>query len=182
MIQVSEEIKLESDIKIVDINLPVDYPGNAKRHSAKQIQVLKRLIKDNGFNVPLLLDKDNVIITGHGRRIAMKELGSTQITVIYKTELTELQKKKYRLGDNAVADIAVYDDSLLVEEYKKILEDTDMKDLVESTGISEQNILNTMEANELGSNDDAETVDKLGHLQITCPFCKKSFKKTEALK
>lgn len=59
-------------MKVTDIK---PYPNNAKEHPAKQIDMIAQSIKRFGFNVPIVLDKENVLIAGHGRLEAAKKLG-----------------------------------------------------------------------------------------------------------
>jgi DNA modification methylase len=75
------------------------YHKNAKKHPTKQIEAIAKSIKEYGFNQPIVVDKDNVIIVGHGRYEAAKALGMTDIPVI-QVQLTEEQAKAYRLADN----------------------------------------------------------------------------------
>jgi len=77
------------------------YPKNAKKHPKKQIEQVANSIKEFGMNQPIVVDKDGVIIVGHGRYEALKLLGREptpdEIKVV---DLTEEQAKAYRLADN----------------------------------------------------------------------------------
>lgn len=76
------------------------YEFNARNHDATQIERIKKSIKEFGFNQPLVVDADGVIIVGHGRFQAAKELGLEKIPVVVKTDLTEQEQKAYRILDN----------------------------------------------------------------------------------
>lgn len=84
-------------------------------------------IRDFGFRVPIILDKDNVIICGHTRLKAAKMLGLKDVPCIYADDLTDEQVKAYRLADNKVSESAEWDYELLDEEIQNIL-DFDMTD------------------------------------------------------
>ncbi|HMT01127.1 MAG TPA: ParB/Srx family N-terminal domain-containing protein, partial [Candidatus Absconditabacterales bacterium] len=92
------------------INLPVDqlipYEFNNKIHPEDQINKIANSIQECGFRSPILIDENNVILAGHGRLLGAKKLGLKEVPVIQFTDLTELQKKKYRILDNKLADLA----------------------------------------------------------------------------
>ena len=75
------------------------YPNNTKKHPQKQIDQVAASIKEFGFNQPLVLDKDDTIIVGHGRYEAAKALGLKEVPVI-RPNLSPAQAKAYRLADN----------------------------------------------------------------------------------
>ena len=75
------------------------YEKNAKKHPKKQIDQVAASIKEFGFNQPIVVDKDGVIIVGHGRYEAAKVLGLEDVPVI-QADLSPSQAKAYRLADN----------------------------------------------------------------------------------
>ena len=94
------------------------YENNAKKHTTKQIKQVANSIKEFGFNQPIVVDKDNVIIVGHGRYEASKLLGLTDVPVI-TVDLTEEQANAYRLADNKLNESEW--DMILVNEELKLL-------------------------------------------------------------
>jgi len=88
-------------------------PRNARSHARRQIQQLVRSIEEFGFTNPLLIDEANVLIAGHGRLRAAKELGLDQLPTIRLEELSEAQKKALRLADNKIALNAGWDLEIL---------------------------------------------------------------------
>lgn len=92
-----------------------EYPGNAKEHPPEQIEEIARSIKEYGFRTPMLLDKDNVIIEGHGRLKAALLLGLEEVDVIVASDLSEAQVKALRIADNKVAE-SKYDREILKQE------------------------------------------------------------------
>lgn len=77
-------------------------------------------IKEFGFKVPIVVDKDNVIIAGHTRLKAAQKLGLEEVPVIVADDLTPEQVRAFRLADNKVGEIAEWDFEKLEEELKHI--------------------------------------------------------------
>ncbi len=92
------------------------YSKNAKKHPKKQVEQVANSIKEFGFNQPVVIDKNNVIIVGHGRLEAAKLLGLGDVPVI-KLDLTDEQAKAYRLADNKLNE-SNWDMELVIEELK----------------------------------------------------------------
>ena len=97
------------------------YVKNAKLHTSKQVQQVAASIQEFGFNQPIVLDKQGVIIVGHGRYEAAKLLGLTDVPVI-EVNLTEEQAKAYRLADNKLNE-SEWDMKLAVDELKELSEE-----------------------------------------------------------
>jgi ParB-like chromosome segregation protein Spo0J len=79
------------------------YENNAKEHPAKQIKQIMESIKAFGFNDPIAIDEDNVIIEGHGRLLAAQKLKLKEVPVIRLTHMSEAQKKAYIIAHNKLA-------------------------------------------------------------------------------
>lgn len=86
-----------------EVSLITAYSGNARQHSRKQIDQIKASISEFGFGNPILVDKDGVIIAGHGRMLAARELGLETVPVIVLGSLTPAQVRALRLADNKIA-------------------------------------------------------------------------------
>ena len=97
------------------------YIKNAKLHPKKQVEKVAASIKEFGFNQPIVIDKQGVIIVGHGRFEAAKLLGMTDVPVI-EVDLTEEQAKAYRLADNKLNE-SEWDMKLAVDELKELSEE-----------------------------------------------------------
>lgn len=103
------------------------YKNNAKLHPPEQIEQIKRSIKEFGNNDPIAIDENNVIIEGHGRYQALKELGFNEVEVIRLTHLNEQQKKAYILAHNKLTMNTGFDFDTLNLELDTIV-DFDMSD------------------------------------------------------
>jgi DNA modification methylase len=95
-------------------------PQNARTHSKKQIKKLAASIKEFGFNNPVLIDRDNVIIAGHGRVMAAKKIGLEQIPTLLIDYLTPEQIRAYMLADNQLALLSDWDFEILSNEFKDL--------------------------------------------------------------
>lgn len=91
------------------------YPQNAKIHSPEQVTRIANSIKAFGWQQPIVIDKDNVVIIGHGRLFAAQELHLDSVPVVRADDLTEDQVKALRLADNKLNE-SPYDFSKLEEE------------------------------------------------------------------
>ncbi len=93
---------------------------NNPRNSELSLPKVKDSIKNFGFNQPILIDKDNIIITGHTRYKAAQELGLESVPCITVTDLNQQQIKAYRIADNKVGQDSSWDVSLLKQELQKL--------------------------------------------------------------
>lgn len=113
-------------MKIIYKNIDELIPyKNNPRLNDEAVEYVKNSIKEFGFKVPIVIDKNNVIIAGHTRIKASKELGIKDIPCIIADDLTEEQVKAFRLADNKVSEKSVWDYTKLDEELDSIL-DIDM--------------------------------------------------------
>lgn len=108
------------NITNIDIKELIPYDKNPRRND-KAVEYVANSIKRFGFKVPLVIDKNKVIICGHTRYKACKELGMQEIPCIIADDLTEEQIKAYRLADNKVSEKAEWDFELLEGEINDIL-------------------------------------------------------------
>jgi DNA modification methylase len=105
----------------------IPYANNARTHNAEQITQIASSIKEFGFNNPILIDKNNGIIAGHGRLEAAKKLGLTEAPTIRLEHLTDSQRKAYILADNRIAINSGWDTELLSLELKDLDADFDLE-------------------------------------------------------
>ena len=145
-----------------NINELIPYDNNP-RINDEAVEYVKNSIKEFGFKVPIVIDKDNVIIAGHTRIKASKELGIKNIPCIVADDLTEEQVKAFRLADNKVSEKSMWDYTKLDEELDNIL-DIDMS-MFNFENIEETNLDDFFEDND----NKKEKESKL----IECPYCHK---------
>lgn len=160
-------IKLEN-VKIGDIK---EYENNAKLHPEEQVNKIVDSIVNFGYNDPIAIDEDNVVIEGHGRLMAMRQLHSDkeyEIQILRLTGLDEGQKVAYRIAHNKLNMDTGFDLKGLGKEFN-FLEGTDF---FNSSGFS------TKEMTEVWENKDkvepsseliAEDSKKI--ISHTCPDC-----------
>lgn len=91
--------------KLEDI---IPYENNP-RNNEKAVDYVANSIKEFGFKVPIIIDKENVVVTGHTRLKASEKLGLKEVPVIMADDLTEEQIKAFRLADNKVAQFSTWD-------------------------------------------------------------------------
>jgi len=89
---------------------------NARTHSPRQISKIAASITKFGFLVPILIDEYGLVIAGHGRLEAARQLDMKEVPVILATHLTETQKRAYALADNKLASLAGWDLEILAGE------------------------------------------------------------------
>jgi DNA modification methylase len=110
--------------KITVIYLPITAlrldPANARVHSAKQIRQIARSIHTFDFIVPILADAELGVIAGHGRLLAARHLGLTEVPVILLEHLSEAQKRAFMIADNRLTENAEWDERLLAEQLRDL--------------------------------------------------------------
>lgn len=100
---------------------------NNPRDNDDAVDAVANSIKEFGWQQPIVVDKDMVIIVGHTRYKAAKKLGMDKVPVVVASKLTPEQVKAYRLADNKTNELAAWDDELLEDELVGI-DDIDMAD------------------------------------------------------
>ena len=100
----------------VPIDKLVPYVRNARTHSKEQILQLRASLREFGFVTPVIIDEKYSVIAGHGRIMAAKEEGITEIPCVFAENLTDAQKKAYILADNRLAMNAGWDEEMLAVE------------------------------------------------------------------
>lgn len=144
-----------SKIKIEELR---PYENNAKRHPKKQIEQIKKSIQDFGFNDPIAIDENNMIIEGHGRYEALKQLGYKDIDCIRLTNLSEEQKKAYILVHNKLNMETGFDDDTLANELDSIL-DFDMSEYGFNVDLSIDNLFKENERHRTNDTYNLDIID-----------------------
>jgi DNA modification methylase len=97
------------------------FERNARTHSKRQIHQIADSIKAFGFTNPVLINPDATIVAGHGRVLAAKQIGMSQVPTICLSELTPDQIRAYVIADNRLAEVAGWDESILKIELQHLL-------------------------------------------------------------
>ena len=113
-------MKTTTDMQLVPVSKLVPYVNNARTHSPEQVMKLRSSLREFGFINPIIIDRDYGIIAGHGRRLAAKEEGITEVPCVFVDYLTEAQKKAYILADNRMVMDAGWDEELLRVEIEAL--------------------------------------------------------------
>ena len=135
----------------------IPYANNARTHNPEQITQIASSIKEFGFNNPILIDKDNGIIAGHGRLEAAKKLNLTKAPTIKLEHLTDQQRKAYILADNRIAVNSDWDNELLSLELKDLNAEFDLTML----GFNEKELTALLEPEQIEGNTDEDAVPEL---------------------
>ena len=159
-------------IEQVAVTALIPYAKNSRTHDDAQIAQIAASIKEFGWTNPILVDGDKGIIAGHGRLMAARKLGMTEVPVIELKDLTPTQKKAYIIADNRLALNAGWDDQLLTIELNELLADKFSLDLLGFNADELNALLNPVEINEgLVDEDEVpepppEPITKLGDVWI----------------
>ena len=109
--------------KTVLVSDLIPYARNSRTHSDVQVNKIASSIKEFGFLNPVLIDKDNGIIAGHGRVMAAQKLGLKELPVLQIGHLSDTQKRAYIIADNRLALDAGWDEEMLRVEFAELAED-----------------------------------------------------------
>ena len=112
--------KTTTEMQLIPLGKLVPYVNNARTHSPEQLAKLRSSLREFGFINPVIIDRDFNVIAGHGRIVAAKEEGITEVPCVFVDYLTEAQKKAYILADNRMALDAGWDEELLRIEIESL--------------------------------------------------------------
>jgi DNA modification methylase len=159
-------------IEQVAVTALIPYAKNSRTHDDAQVAQIAASIKEFGWTNPILVDGDKGIIAGHGRLMAARKLGMTEVPVIELKDLTPTQKKAYIIADNRLALNAGWDDQLLTIELNELLADKFSLDLLGFNADELNALLNPVEITEGLTDEDEvpesplEPITKLGDVWI----------------
>ena len=147
---------MELKIEYLPVDMLKPYSKNAKVHDSTQVSHIANSIREFGFRQPIVIDKDNVIVIGHGRLLAAKELGLETVPCARADDLNDEQIKALRLADNKTNE-SEWDIDLLNVELDNIF-DIDMEQFgFENDVIADSDI----EGGEIEDNTDVEVAVKI---------------------
>jgi ParB-like chromosome segregation protein Spo0J len=131
-------------IKAAQVADLIPYARNSRTHSEEQITQIAASIKEFGFLNPVIIDGENGIIAGHGRVMAAKKLGMTEVPCVEASHLTDAQRRAYIIADNKLALNAGWDYEILRVEFEELSETNFNLDL---TGFDNQELLKILGEN-----------------------------------
>lgn len=108
---------------VIDVDTIIPFSQNARTHSDEQVAQLAGAIREFGFTAPLLIDENSNLIAGHGRLLAARKLGMTQVPAITVTGMDERKRRALVLADNKLAMNAGWDESILANELADLAAD-----------------------------------------------------------
>lgn len=108
-------------IENVNVSDIIPYSKNP-RHNEEAVEYVANSIREFGFRVPIVIDKDSVVVAGHTRLLAAKRLMLEVVPCIRANDLTDEQIRAYRLADNRVSEFSKWDDKLLDIELDALLD------------------------------------------------------------
>jgi DNA modification methylase len=146
------------DMELVGIDRLVPYQNNARTHSREQITKLRSSIREFGFINPVIIDRGYGVIAGHGRIMAAREEGITEVPCVFVDHLTEAQKKAYILADNRMALDAGWDEELLKIELEEL---HGLGFDLELTGFDEKELSSLLDADSEAKEDDFDVDEEL---------------------
>lgn len=109
-------------IEMLPVTALRPYPGNARRHSKKQVRQIADSITRFGFTNPVLVSDQGEIIAGHGRVMAAKDLGLATVPTVRLSHLTTEERRAYVLADNKLALNAGWDTEILAIEFQALID------------------------------------------------------------
>ena len=107
------------NVKMTPIEDVVPYEKNPRLND-QAVDAVANSIREFGFKVPIVVDSKGVVVSGHTRLKAAKTLGLAEVPVIVADDLDDTKIKAFRLADNKVAELADWDESLLIKELEEL--------------------------------------------------------------
>ena len=109
-----------SQIKQAAVGTLRAHPANTRTHSKKQIAQIARSIRQFGFTAPIIIDENNVILAGHGRWLAARQLELSNVPVVVLSGLADAERRAYLLADNKLVENAGWDRGALAVELTEL--------------------------------------------------------------
>ena len=152
---------MKTQIEHLSLDALVPYARNSRTHSPEQIAQVAASIREFGFTNPVLIDGEGGIIAGHGRVMAARQLGLSEVPCIRLAHLTDAQKRAYVIADNKLALNAGWDDALLALELRDLGSEGFALHL---TGFSDEELDNLLDIDGVGEEkrdpDDAPAIPR----------------------
>lgn len=148
------------EVKNMDIDALQMYENNPRNIGQSAVDAVARSIEDFGFQQPIVVDQDKVIIVGHTRFLAAKQLGLKEVPVVVASNLSKAKADAYRLADNKTGELAGWEFQKLEAELDLLPDDIDM----EAYGFESSDF-----ADDTNLNDYTEP--ESDEVMVECPSC-----------
>ena len=156
--------KTTQEMQLVPLEKLVPYANNARTHSPAQVNKLRASLREFGFINPVIIDRDYGVIAGHGRILAAREEGITEVPCVFVDHLTPAQKKAYVLADNRMAMDAGWDEEMLRVELEAL--EAEAFDLA-LTGFDEKELSKLFDDGKEFKDDDFDVDEELKKPAVT---------------
>ena len=135
-------------------------PNNPRVHSPRQLRQIARSIEAFGFNVPVLIDAERKVIAGHGRLLALQQLGRIEVPTIRLEHLSAAQARAFMIADNRLTENSTWDERLLAQQLQELsLLELDFS--LEATGFELGEIDLRIEGLQSGAGDREDSADEV---------------------
>ena len=152
---------MELKIEYLPIKALKPYEKNTRKHQKKDVENIAKSIEKFGMLDPIGIWKGNIIVEGHGRMLACKQLGMTEVPCVRLDHLTDEQRREYAIAHNATAELSEWDLDILPDE----LAELDLSDFDFDFGIDDEEEETEIVEDEAPEVDeDAEPIAKLGDI------------------
>ncbi|AWN07674.1 ParB-like partition protein [Microbacterium phage Hendrix] len=174
-------VEMNTDFQVVPIDTVHPYENNPRRIPQDAINAVARSIELYGWQQPIVVDSENVIVVGHTRRLAALQLGYTEVPILV-TRMPEEKIKQYRLVDNRTSEYSGWDHNALVMELREFEDGLLMEffpdinleaDMVQSVSAPSEAELKWAQEKVTTVKD--ESVASLHTTGVTCPSCEAHF-------
>jgi len=159
-------------IETTPIEKLIPYARNSRTHSDQQVAQVAASIREFGFTNPVLIDSEDGIIAGHGRVMAARKLGLTEVPCIRLGHLTETQKRAYIIADNKLALNSGWDEEMLGLELADLREADFDLDVLGFDNFAIEQFLNPPERNNEAPESSGGEIDvDAMEMGCACPKC-----------
>ncbi|QGZ16651.1 ParB-like nuclease domain protein [Microbacterium phage Dewdrop] len=175
------DIQVNTSYQVVPIDAIQPYENNPRRIGQDAIDAVATSLQLFGWQQPIVVDKDNVIVVGHTRRLAALQLGMDEVPILV-TNLPEEKIKEYRLVDNRTGEMSGWDHNALVMELREFEEsllqaffpeiDLEASIVASATGPSDAELKWAEEKTSTVKGPDETSLHTTG---VTCPSCESHF-------
>lgn len=126
--------------EVIEVGIAAVHPDakNVNTHSPEQIQQIVASIRDFGFNDPIAIDQNGIIVEGHGRYIAAKQLGMEKVPCIRLQFKSEQERLAYAIAHNRTQQLSALDEKVVLNEFDRIGVE---RDQYEATGYTEDEVV-----------------------------------------